>query len=171
VRRALLTVVPPAVILAAALGVAPLVGLRSTQQPIAAVGVLAFGLYAIGLVCVWPGAIAWALGLFAVEYLAGLALRGGRVDLAAPVYAAALFLCGELGWLGMEARDGRRLWPGRGFAIAALALAGAGLGSVLLLAATVRMAGGLLLTGLGVVAAVAVAACLAWLARRSLPWA
>jgi hypothetical protein len=82
------------------------------------------------------------------------------------VYAAAFFLCAELGWLGLEARRGGRPWPGRAAAIGVVALGGAALGALLLLGSAAPLPGGPALTGLGVVATVAVAAGLAWLARR-----
>ena len=149
---------------AAALAVYPAMALQ-TAPPIAALGGLALVFFIAGQTLPVPGVLAWALGLLAIEYLATLGLRGGAVDVAAPGYAAALFLCAELGWLGLEARTGGRLWPGRAVAVALLALLGAVLGGLLLLLAAAPLAGGVVLTGLGVAAAVAIAACLAWLAR------
>jgi hypothetical protein len=164
--RATLAIVPVGVPLAAALALAPVLGQRAALRPLGAVGGLAVALYVAALAMPWPGALAWALGLLGVEYLVSLEVRGTPLDLAAPAYAAGWFLCAELGWLGLEARRGGRPWLGRTVAIGALALVGAGLGAVLLLASAVPLAGGALLTGLGVAAAVAVAACLAWLGRR-----
>jgi hypothetical protein len=106
------------------------------------------------------------LGLLAIEYLAALQLRSAGLDLTASAYAAAFFLCAEFGWLGLEARAGGALWPGRALAVGLLALGGAGLGTALLLAAALPLSGGPALTAAGVAAAVGVAACLAWLARR-----
>jgi len=150
--------------LAAALALYPAMALQ-TAPLIAALGGLAFVFFIAGQTLPVPGVLAWALGLLAIEYLATLGLRGAAVDVAAPGYAAALFLCAELGWLGLEARTGGRLWPGRAVAVALLALLGAVLGGLLLLLAAAPLAGGVVLTGLGAAAAVAIAACLAWLAR------
>ena len=143
----------------------PLLDEHAAVLPLAGLGGLALLLYVVALVGVWPGVLTWALGLLAVEYLLGLELRGARLDLTAPVYAAALFLCAELGWLGLEARRGGRPWLGRSVAIGVLTLLGAALGWLLLLVAAVPLPGGAALTALGVAAAAAVAACLAWLAR------
>lgn len=165
-RRAPLVVAPGALPLAAGLAVYPLLDPQAALPPVVGLAVLAVFLYGLGLVTVWPGTMTWALGLLAAEYLAALELRGGSLDLTAPAYAAALFLCSELGWLGLEARRGGRPWLGRSFAIAVLTLLGAAIGWLLLLAATLPVAGGGPLTALGVVAAAATAACLALLARR-----
>jgi hypothetical protein len=121
--------------------------------------------YAMALLGLWRGLLGVAIGLLALEYLASVYLRGGGLDLLSPAYAAALFVCAELGWLSLEAAGGRRSWPGRVLAIAALAPAGAGLGFALLLTALLPLPGGAVLTSGGVLAAVGVAAVLAWLAR------
>jgi hypothetical protein len=165
-HRAPLVVAPGALPLAAGLAAYPLLDERTAVAPVVMLGAVAFALFVAAVGGLWPGGLAWAVGLLAVEYLAALELRGARLDVAAPAYAGALFLCAELGWLGLEARAGGRPWLGRAFAIGVLALAGSGLGLLLLLAATVSLAGGPLLTGVGVAAACGVAVCLAWLARR-----
>lgn len=156
----------PGALLAAGLAAYPAI----TQQAaplIVSLGGLAVALFVAGQALPLPSVLGWSLGLLAIEYLAALQLRSAGLDLTAPAYAAAFFLCAELGWLGLEARrGGGRLWPGRAVAVVSLALAGAALGALVLLLAAVQMAGGALLTGVGVAAAVAVAACLAWLARR-----
>jgi hypothetical protein len=121
--------------------------------------------YVMALVGLWRGLLGVAAALLALEYLASVYLRGGGLDLLSPVYAAALFFCVELGWLALEAGQGRRAWAGRVLAIAALALAGTGVGFALLLVALLPLPGGAVLTAGGVVAAVGVAAALAWLAR------
>ena len=157
--------VVPGAMLAAGLAISPAIALQ-TAPLVGGLGWLAFVLFVAGQTLPVPGALAWAVGLLAIEYLATLKLRGAAVDVAAPAYSAALFLCAELGWLGLEARRGGRLWPGRAMAVALLALGGAALGVLLLLLAAAPIAGGVVLTGLGVAAAVVIAACLAWLARR-----
>jgi hypothetical protein len=121
--------------------------------------------YATALLGFWRGFLGLAIGLLALEYLASVYLRGGGLDLLSPLYAAALFVCAELGWLALEAGQGHRSWRGRVLATAALALAGAGVGFALLLAALLPLPGGPVLTLAGVAAAVALAGALAWLAR------
>lgn len=155
--------------LAGGLALWPELGPQGTGAlgPLGALGGAALALYLVGLALPWPGALPWALGLLALEYLVSLEVRRSPLDAAAPAYAAAFFLCAELGWLGLEARRGGRIWPGRARAIAGLALAGCALGALLLLASAVPLAGGSLVTALGVAATIAVAACLAWLGRRT----
>jgi len=162
--RRITTWVLPGAMLTAALAIYPAMTLRAAPL-LLGLGGLAFVLFIAGQTLPVPGALAWALGLLAVEYLATLELRDAAFDVAAPGYGAALFLCAELGWLGLEARRGGGLWPGRAVVVALLALVGAALGAALLLLAAAPVAGGVVLTGLGVAAAVAIAACLAWLAR------
>jgi hypothetical protein len=164
--RPALAVVPAGLPLAAALALVPVVGQRAALGPIGLLGAIAVALYALAVALPLAGALPWALGLLGIEYLASLQVRAAPLDLAAPAYAAALLLCAELGWVGLEARRGGRPWAGRALAVGALALAGATLGALLLLAWTVPLPGGAPLTGLGVAATIAVAACLAWLGRR-----
>jgi hypothetical protein len=163
--RPVLAVAPVAVGLAAVLAVAPVLSGRSPGQ-IGALGGAAVALYAIALAVPLPGALPWAMGALAIEYLVALEVRAAPLDESAPAYAVAFFLCAELGWLGLEARRGGRPWPGRAAAIGAVALGGAALGALLLLLSAVRFAGSPALTGLGVAAAVAVAASMAWMGRR-----
>ena len=157
--------VVPGALLAVGLAAYPALA-HHAAPPVVGLGALAVLLFVGAQTLPLPGALAWSLGLLAIEYLVTLALTADRLDVGAPAYAAVFFLCAELGWVGLEARRGRRLWPGRAVAMALLALAGAALGAVLLFSAAFELAGGAALTGLGVAAAVAVAACLAWLARH-----
>jgi len=159
-------VLAPGPLLAAALALLPLAGLGPAAGPVEAVAGLAVALYVVALMAPLPGGLPWALGLLGVEYLVSLEVRGAPLDGRAPAYAAGLLLCAELGWLGLEARRGGRPWAGRVLAVGALALAGAGIGAGLLLISAAPLPGGAGLTGLGVVASVGIAACLAWLGRR-----
>jgi hypothetical protein len=167
VRRLPLAAAPGALPLAAGLAVFPLLEARVAPAEVVVVGAVALGLYGVALAGLWPGALSWALGLLAAEYVLALALRRAPPDLAAPLYAAAFFLCAELGWLGIERRGGGGAWLARGFAICLLTVLGMGLGSVLLLASALPLRGSLAVTALGVAAAAAAAACVAWLARSS----
>ncbi|HEY4027273.1 MAG TPA: hypothetical protein VGO86_12660 [Candidatus Dormibacteraeota bacterium] len=164
--RLSLAIVPAGLPLAAALALAPAVGQPAALGLVGALGAIAVALYAAALAMPWPGALPWAVGLLGVEYLASLEVRAAPLDLGAPAYAAGLLLCAELGWLGLEARRGGRAWLGRAVAIGTLSLAAVALGALLLLAWTIPLPGGPTLTGLGVLAAIAAAACLAWLGRR-----
>jgi hypothetical protein len=152
--------------LALALAAYPLLG-GAGVLPLAIPGGVGLLLYAAALAGVWPGGLTVAIGLLAAEYLASLYLRGIRLDVVAPVYAATQFVCAELGWLAAEERGGGLGWLERWFGIAGLALAGAALGWVALIAATLPLAGGLAVTALGVLAALAAALGLAWLARSA----
>lgn len=161
-----LAAVPAGLPLAAALAVVPLPGSGLALRPLAFLGAVAVAAYAVAVLLPWPAVLPWALGLLAVEYLAALPLGQAPPGPTTPLYAAVYFLCAELGWLGMEARRGLEPWLGRVLAIATLAAAGSALGSLLLAAAALPAPGGAPLTALGVAAAVAAAACLAWLVRR-----
>jgi len=127
---------------------------------------LALLLYLMAVVGLWPGGLSAAVGLLAIEYLASLYLRGIPLDVTAPAYGACLFLCAELGWLAVEGSGDPR-WLARWFVVAGVASAGAALGWGLLVVASVPLVGGLPLTALGVVAVVALAGALAWLARSA----
>ena len=151
---------------AAGLAIAPVTAQAPPPAGVTALGTAGLLLFAAALAIPWPPALPWALGLLGAEYLLSLGLRGPRLDLAAPAYAAGFFLCAELGWLGLEARGGGRPWPGRVLAIGVVATGGAALGTALLLVAVLPLPGGPLLTGAGAAAAVGMAAVLAWLARR-----
>jgi hypothetical protein len=153
--------------LAAVLALAPAAGAPHWLGPLGALGGLAAALYVAGMAMPWPAALPWGLGLLAVEYLVGLEIRHAPLDPAAPAYAVAFFLCAELGWLGLEARRGGRPWARRIAAVGALAVGGSVLAALLLLLAAVPLGGGPPMTALGVAATIAVAACLAWLGRRS----
>jgi hypothetical protein len=166
-RRATLALaVPGALPLGAALALVPVVEQAQAPPAVIGLGVLGLLLLGAGLALPWPRALPWALGLLGVEYLVSLVVRGAGPDLAAPAYAAGYFVCAELAWLGLEARGGGALWPARALAVGLLTLGGGVLGTGLLLAAALPVPGGPLVTGAGVVAAVGLAACLAWLARR-----
>jgi hypothetical protein len=153
--------------LGALLAIYPALDQRAPLAPLVALALPALVLYAAALLRLWPEGLPLAVALLALEYLAAVYLRGGGLDLLAPGYAIALFICAELGWLTLEAGGGQPLWAGRGLALAMLTGAGflAGLG--LLVAAMSPLPSGWPLTAGGVVAAVAASGALAWLARAS----
>ncbi len=124
-------------------------------------------LMVVGLSALAPSAIAYSLGLVAAEYLAGLALQGVRLDLSAPLYAAGLYLAGELAYASLEARRPGGLGGLRfGLGVCLVAAAGASAGYLLVLLTLLPVAGGLVLTALGAAAAVGAAGLAGRLAHR-----
>lgn len=164
-RRTPLALAPGALPLVAVLAALPALEAGAWAPPLLALGAFAGALCAVALLGLWPAALPWGLGLLAAEYVVGLELRGAGLDPTAPLYAAALFLCAELGWLGLEARGGAKPWWGRALGALSLALAGAAAGYLALLSLAVPLPGGALVTALGVVAAVAACGWLAALSR------
>jgi hypothetical protein len=156
-----------AVLLAVLLGVFPAVEQRAAMAPVVLLAIAAVALYVAAILRLWPGGLPLALALLAVEYLLSLYLREVRLDLLAPVYAAGLFLCAELGWLTLEWSQEQGRWPARGLGVALIAVGGLGVGSLLLGVALLPLSEGWALTLTGVLALVATAAVLAWLARLS----
>ena len=158
---------PGALLLAGGLAVYPALDQSAALAPLLALAALAVLLYATALLRLWPEGLAAALALLAGEYVASLYFRGSGADVAAPAYAAALFLCAELGWLAVEDGGGSGLWPGRALGVAVVGLAGAGLGFALLLLGALPLGGGPLLTAAGGAAVLALFAALAALARAA----
>ena len=156
-----------ALLLAFGLAAYPALSERAAPAPLPALAVPALLLYAAGLVGRWGGGLAGAIALLALEYLLSLYLRDASLDVVAPVYAVALFLCAELGWLALEGRETGGPWPGRAFGLLAVALGGGGLGFVVLALAVLPLPGGPLLTAAGGAAVVAAAVLLARLANAS----
>jgi hypothetical protein len=162
-----LRLAPAAFLLGGALMVYPLLGAGTALPLLATLGGAALLLCAVGVAGVWPAALTAAVGLLATEYLVSLYLKGVRLDLAAPVYAGCLFAWAELSWLVVEGQVAERWWLARWLAVAGLAPSAAALGWAVLIVAALPIAGGLALTALGVVAALAVAAGVRWLARSA----
>lgn len=155
----------PALALAALLAVYPALSSSRWTVPLGLLGAVAVLLYLAALLAIWPAGMAPAVALLAIEYLLSVLLRGQRLDVVAPAYGAALFICAELGWLASEGQGTGGWLPG-GAAIAATALAAAALGWVVLETSAIPLAGTLLITAAGVAAAVAAAGGLGWLASR-----
>lgn len=162
-RRERYSLAPGAVVLAVALATVPaLIG--QVQQVLLVAGGFAVVLYLAAVLGLWPGLLPWSLGLLALEYVGSLYSRAVPLDLAAPLYGAALFCCAELGWLSLERRQGQGMWPARALGAIAVGLGGTAVGWLALLAPVLPLSGGLHLTALGVVAAVAILATAAWVA-------
>jgi len=156
-----------AAVLTAILAAYPAFDVRVPAAAPLSLGVPGLVLYLAALVRLCPRGLPAALGLLALEYLVAVYLRGGRVDLFAPLYAAGLFLSAELGWLSIESGGGQAPWPSRLLAIGALTAGGFMAGLGLLAAGLVAVPAGPLLTALGVAAAVTASAGLSWLVRAS----
>lgn len=112
---------------------------------------------------------AWiAQALLALVYLLGVLARGGDLDTAAPAVAAALLLAGELAALSRALADGQvavaRDLGRRLVALAALGVASAAAGWVVLAASAAPLPGGVVTTLVGAAAAVA---ALSLAARRA----
>jgi hypothetical protein len=109
------------------------------------------------------------LGLVGVgaAYAVYLSLRSGTIDPRAPIVAAALFAAAELAYWSIERQEGRAeraVLVRRTAFVLAGALATAILGSILLIMG--GGGGGLALEAMGVVAAVALLAVIAFLSAR-----
>lgn len=144
-----------ALLLAGGLAAYPLAAAGGFESLFRLAGLLALALLLAGLSGLAPASIAVALALLAAEFLAGLAASGSTLDLASPVYAGGLFLCGELAYASLEAGrpgalGGRRLWPAVGLVL----LAGLAAGYLLLVVALLPLPGGLALTALAGLGAV-----------------
>jgi hypothetical protein len=148
--------------LAAALAAYP--PLEAGTPSLAALGGVALLLYVLAALGLWPGAVAAAVLLLAIEYGVSLELGGGRLDLAAPAYGAILLVCAELGWVAAEGDVGGG-WSARRSAVAGVALASAALGWAVLVVSALPLEAGLTETLVGVAAALAAVTALAWLAR------
>lgn len=159
-----------AVVLAVLLAAAPLAATRAPRTPLAWLGAIAVALAA---------AAAWrfvalagvAAAILATEYGLSLYHQRGPVDARAPLFAAGLLLLLELAyWAAGEShrlmRDSPRVLGFRLVVLALLALAAVILGSLVLLAAELPLAGPVARLTLGVIAASTVLALIATLSRR-----
>jgi hypothetical protein len=158
------------VALAIVLALAPLASTRVPRPPLAWLGALAVLLAA---------AAAWrfiflagaAVAILGAEYGLSLYHQRGPVDARAPLFAAGLLLLVELAYWSTEShrlvRDDRAVVTFRLAVIAVLALAAVALGTLILLAAELPLAGPVARLALGVVAASTVLALIAALSRRA----
>jgi hypothetical protein len=111
-----------------------------------------------------------ALFLAGGTYVAALASAGDGIDASAPLMAVLLLLCGELTAWSLDERwrilpEEPLAWR-RGAAVAALALAGLGVATLVVALSAVPPNHGLLLTVAGAAAAVGAAGTGIWIARR-----
>jgi hypothetical protein len=140
--------------------------------PVGAIGVLALTVLAGSLAAGSTGGIAWTLALVAGEYAAALAARGDEsVDPAAPLVGAGVLVLAELAFWSLERRgpgyEEARVVARRLALLGVLALLALVLGAFVLVVTAAPLGGGLAWDAVGVVAACATLAVVAWLARQS----
>lgn len=133
---------------------------------IGGVGVL---LLATALAARLPQLVSWSVVLIGSAYAVALLVRSETIDGTAPLFAVGLLLVAELAYWSVETSVptepgilSRRI--GR---LALLALVSGGIAAVVLAASELAVEGGLLLEGLGVLAAGAALALVVALARRA----
>jgi hypothetical protein len=136
---------------------------------IAGIGAAGCALTAVALVARRPSVLAPGLAGVGGAYGLFLGLRGGAVDVRAPLVAAGLFLAAEVGFAALAAGPAR---AERGVVVRAVArlaggVVGAALVGSLLLVATTGVGGSVALEAAGVAAAVLTLAAIAALASRA----
>jgi hypothetical protein len=149
-----------------ALAVYPIVAAGADAAIAAAPGGLAVALLVVAFAFRAPAVVPWALVPLLVEYGVFLVVEGE--DRAAPVVAAGLVLVAELAYWALEPRHvgrGRALALRRAATLLLLAGGAAAVAAFMLGVSEVPLGGGLALEALGVGAAVAAVAVVAWLAR------
>ncbi len=116
----------------------------------------------------WESGVVWAIALSAGAYAAGLALGSGSPDRWAPLVAAGLVGAAELGQWAIElarpAASEGGISRRRGATVAAVMVAGAGAGWLMLLVSNAG-SGGLELTAAGLLATAAAMVLVSRLAR------
>lgn len=141
-------------------------------MPVGAIGVLALAVLAGSLAAGSTGGVAWTLGLVAAEYAAALAVRGAEsVDPAAPLIGAGLLVLAELAYWSLERRgpgyEEARVVARRLATLGVLALLSLVLGAFIVVVTAAPLGGGLAWDAVGVAAAGATLAIVAWLARAA----
>jgi hypothetical protein len=117
-----------------------------------------------------PALVAPALALLGAEYAGLFLVRGGTLDVRAPLYGAAFLVVAELAFSALELRAGTPepgLVARRAAVLVGVAAAGVLAGLVVLAAAATPLDGGLGLEAVGIAAAVVLVAALGRAAARS----
>jgi hypothetical protein len=155
---------------AAVLAVEPVLRAERLTGLLGAVAGVGFVGFVWGLARGRTWAVPWAVVVLGGAYAASLFLPERDVDRSAPLLAAALVLLGELAYWTLELRAPISPEPGmlerRSALIAVTTIGSFILASVALAATAVPLGGGVLGDLLGVVAAIAAFALVAWLAQR-----
>jgi hypothetical protein len=141
-------------------------------EAVGALGVLALLVLAGSLMVGSTSGIAWTLALAAAAYASALAVRGDdRVDPGAPLVGAGLLVLAELAYWSLERRgpgyEELRVVARRLAALGALAFLSLVLGAFVVVVTAAPLGGGLAWDLVGVAAAGATLAIVAWLARRT----
>jgi hypothetical protein len=125
-------------------------------------------LLAFALTTRHAGPVGWSIALLGAAYAAQLALGGASVDTRAPLQAAGLLLVAELAFDsldGVVARAGPELAALRVGVLTGLVVGTIALGAGIIALAAIPLRAGVVLTAVGVAAAVVAFALLARLTR------
>ena len=133
------------------------------------VGLTAVLLLAGGLALGWQSGIRWTLLLLGFAYIVTLVASRAALDAWSPLYAGGLLLLAELAYWSvaerLPAQEDSSVIAQRATVIGVTVLSAVGFGALLFLIAGLPIAGGALLTTVGICAAVAalgVISALAW---------
>jgi hypothetical protein len=140
--------------------------------PVGSIGVFALAVLAASLAAGWRGGIAWTLASVAAAYATGLAVRDAQsVDPGAPLFGAGLLLLAELAYWSLERRgpgyEEPRVVARRLAALGGLGVLSLVLGAFVVVVTAAPLGGGLAWDVVGVAAAGATLAIVAWLARQT----
>jgi hypothetical protein len=135
------------------------------------VGGLAIVTLLVGLFARWSAALAVGIALLGAQQALRLALGPDALDSWTPVSAGALLLAAELAWWSIEPRVPAWAQPGLASRRLAAVLLGCGAASLVSAAVLVvsgaQVGGGFALELVGVAAATAALAVVAWVTRRA----
>jgi hypothetical protein len=123
----------------------------------------------VGLAVRWSAALALGVAILGGQQALRLALGSDELDTWAPASAGFLLLVAELAWWSIEPRvpawSEPWLAPLRLLSVLAVCSAGAVLAGLVLVAASSKVGGGVVLELAGVLAAISALALVAWVAR------
>ena len=123
----------------------------------------------LGLVVRWSLPLTLGVAILGAQQALRLALGSDELDTWAPASAGFLLLVAELAWWSIEPRGPAWsepwLAPLRLVSVLAVCAAGAVLAGIVLVVASSKVGGGVLLELVGVLAAISALAVVAWVAR------